>query len=153
MSIYLLQLSIESSSNFASVLMSLPYSWVIHFLWVISFPRVSIPLSHFILCKCYAPHWVSAAKSIFVVHLVQRSSTSSLPFPILYPTLHLCQSYSFDLSSLYWSYFVSLMRDSSLPSFDKFVLVDLSILSRTQTENIFNTLEFTCLNGGYPHSR
>ena len=85
-----------------------------------------------------------------VMHLVRRSSASSLPFPILYPTLRLCQSYSFDLSSLSCSCFMSLMRESLFPSFDKSILIDFSISSGTQTENIFSTLELTCLNGGYP---
>lgn len=67
--IHFWQQSIESSSNLALVVDSLPYNWVIHCLWVIQLLWVFIPprlvTYPIVICKCYVPHYVSSSKSIF----------------------------------------------------------------------------------------
>ena len=67
--IHFWQQSIESSSNLAPIVVSLPYSWVIHSLCVIPFLYVFIlPWSvtyPIVIWECYVRHFVSAAKSVF----------------------------------------------------------------------------------------
>jgi hypothetical protein len=123
--------------------------------WEINLPLIrfvtrSLPVSYLSPCCQIIGH---------VVHMFKRSPSEtyiestiySCPFSPCRPSLCPVQFTSYSVSpSKSVTHFMSLMGDTSRPSYDEFYFVDFSSLSRIKTYKLFGTLDLACLNGRFP---
>jgi hypothetical protein len=95
-----------------------------------------------LLCHSYAQEKSNLAQAFYRVSHMQLLIPTMSAFPV---------SVSIHLHTLTYlksvTYFVSLMGDTSRPSYDESFLVDFNSLSRNKTYKSISTLEPACLNG------
>ena len=115
---------------------SMSNGWVIHFLWVMIIPIESLYSADWLLFRSSMAFRVCVIRSMLPGHTIWRANKfeDCLPwvhqlssplshFPCVSPTLI---TKSFTLVSC------RLMKDTSMPSFDGFCLVDFNTLSRIE---------------------
>ena len=123
-----------------------------------------IPLSHFRECivhihimSWYLPRQVKAFRSSIMLFNVQRKIVCwELPFAVKptsllswFTLIHSCGYFILNFHN-FVSSFVSLMWDSSWPSFDETILVSFNTSLRNSSWKQVSTLISTCLNGRFP---